>query len=185
MNLRGIFKRESEKPEKVVIQHAGKTKAEPLNDEGLSKNTAFSNWAKSHHDSMLNHSESYSDLLTNYVTNSSLSLKQKRRFKEWFFWVTLISLMLAFALFFIIVIIIVINNNSSKVNMTALSAMLSSFISLLALYNIIPKIIAEYLFNIEEDKNMTEVIKSIQQYDTTAANHTSSTSNDSDAVGVA
>lgn len=177
MSLRGIFKRKDKKPKtkkerSIVKQYADKYKAETLDDMSLTKNAEISCLAKTHQDSMLNHSDRYTILLGNYVHNSYYTLRQKRRFKECFFWVTITSLALAFALFFTITIIILVNNTSSEVNITEMSALLSSFISLLSLYIIIPKIIAQYLFNIKEDENMTDVIKSIQQYDTTVATQT-------------
>jgi predicted PurR-regulated permease PerM len=45
-----------------------------------------------------------------------------------------------------------------------ITALLTTLVELVSAIIVLPKIIAEYLFNKEEDKNMMEIIKSMQTY---------------------
>ena len=49
--------------------------------------------------------------------------------------------------------------------------MISVLIELVSAIIVLPKIIAEYLFNKEEDRNMTEIIKSMQNYNEKKHDH--------------
>lgn len=51
--------------------------------------------------------------------------------------------------------------------LSTISVVVPAVVSLIVAFIEIPKIIAQYLFNIEEDNNMNAIIKNIQDYDST------------------
>lgn len=65
---------------------------------------------------------------------------------------------------------IIFNSNSIATIAGAITAMISSFITMLLAIMKLPKIIARYLFNKKEDKLMAEIIKNIQKYEIKAVN---------------
>lgn len=71
--------------------------------------------------------------------------------------------MLGFFILLITPVMLIIHSNRfSETSMIV--AMISVLIELVSAIIVLPKIIAEYLFNKEEDKNMMEIIKSMQNY---------------------
>ncbi len=149
---------------KKDIKHLFEKDAEELpEDEDLRRNFTVDGLMKEHGKFMNNHSAKYTELLAEYINNSKESSIQKRRFKNVFFWVAISMLVLSFMLFVLLCGSLFFKMDNVKI--TSLTSFISSLIGLLSLYIIIPKIIAKYLFNIKEDKNMTKIVKSIQTYD--------------------
>lgn len=117
--------------------------------------------------SLKSHSYNYDNILSEYSSHVSKTLKTKRFMKLFFFWLSI--LVMIFCIVFIVGSVIVIfseskNNSNFSIedyiipSFTALSSFLTIFI-------VIPKIIAEYLFNSNEDSVMKDIVSSIQEYD--------------------
>lgn len=139
-------------------------------DDSLKTNKNTFDMASKHKKAMIDHSKKYTDILRVFIKNSKGTLKQKLMFKCIFFYFSLASLGLI-TLLFIILSIILTTKNTNEVNISVLSTLGTTFVSLLSMYLIIPKIIAKYLFNRKEDENMTTIIKSIQKYDEKVDSH--------------
>ena len=126
--------------------------------------------ASKHKKAMIDHSKKYTDILGVFIKNSKNTSRQKLMFKCVFFYFSLASLGLITLLFIVLSIILMIKN-TNEVNISVLSTLGTTFVSLLSMYLIIPKIIAKYLFNRKEDENMITIIKSIQRYDERVDSH--------------
>ncbi len=101
------------------------------------------------------HNNQYSLLLEAYVDDINNKRKSKEIFKWIFFMVSMALLIGVFILF----IVLCFKKDDS------LSIILSSFATLLTSIITLPQIIAKYLFNSEDEKNINTVIKNIQDYD--------------------
>lgn len=148
----------SVKNKKIIFQYSGKERTS-AKDEDLYKNIE-----EIYGRSMSDHSKKYTELLSTYIDNAEKSNKQKRRFKEAFFWISfgiLFSSCVSFLLLNISVFIFGVDSSKTE-NIVALIA---SWVSLLTIYIAIPKLITDYLFNKEEDDNMMNLIMSIQNHD--------------------
>lgn len=110
-------------------------------------------------DSYLRIDKEFENFLCNFVENQSRKERQKLALKEQFFWL----IMIGFFTLMILPFIIIISSNSFS-DTTMIVALLSVLVELIVAIIVLPKIIAEYLFNKEEDKNMMEIIKSMQEY---------------------
>ena len=128
---------------------------------------------KPHSIEVLKHSKNYSKLLDAYVTSVKTNIFLKNLFKILFFFVTMGS-MLAIIYFFYISLRYTLDNfskfdNLNEISIEAILSILTIILptisSLIIAFIKIPKIIARYLFNIEEDNYMNSVIKNIQDYD--------------------
>lgn len=133
-------------------------------DENLKSQAIRNKVGIEHSKSMTDHSKQYTDLLQGYIDRTSESAKQKKTFKQIFFCVAISTLISSFCLF-IGIIIYVVKSKFNDIDATVLSGLASALVGVLSLYIIIPKIIAEYLFNIKEDESMARVVESIQTYD--------------------
>lgn len=135
-------------------------------DAALSIMNAFKN---GHRKMMYKHAGQYTNLLKRYIQNSKTTAKQKKWFKNIFFTVAMLILIVSFALFVVLSISFAMKE-WDDVDVTALTGLISSLAGILSLYIIIPKIIADYLFNTKEDDNMTKIVESIQKYDESVFN---------------
>ena len=89
------------------------------------------------------------------------------------------------ASFMVFVFMIIFKYNSSAVIAGAITGMISSFVTMLLSIFKLPQIIAEYLFNKEEDRMMSEVIKNIQTYeiDVVKAERLANSASEKDTTG--
>lgn len=133
-------------------------------DEYMKRNSIINVFISEHGKSMNEHSREYTKLLEEYIKNSKKTSKQKKLFKNVFFWVAIGTLFFSFFLFAGMCIYFSLQD-FLKIQIEDLSGLISSLVGLLSLYIIIPKIIAEYLFNVKEDKHMAKIVKSVQKYD--------------------
>lgn len=133
-------------------------------DKDLKSNAILNNFKIEHGRIMNEHAEEYTGLLREYITNSRNSARQKKWFKTVFFIVAVSMLASSFVIFGFISVKL-IGKGWKDVDTTALAGLISSLVGLLSLYIVIPKIIADYLFNQKEDENMTKMVESIQVYD--------------------
>lgn len=133
-------------------------------DKELVNNAILNNFRSEHGKIMNEHATEYTKLLKTYIRNSKKSAKQKKLFKNVFFWVSVIMLTLSFVLFAIISLMLILRGWECM-NTASLTGLISSLIGLLSLYIVIPEIIAKYLFNQKEDEDMTKIVESVQSYD--------------------
>lgn len=112
--------------------------------------------------SMKNHNENFDRLLSIYVDNAYKNLTKKFDFKKEFFEVCLNTMVLVTLLMMFVTVWVLIKGVAGteiiSILITNIGAFLTTFI-------ILPKTIADYLFDSEEEKNMTEIIKNIQEHD--------------------
>lgn len=121
----------------------------------------------------LKHSKIYSELLKIYVTSVKENIVMKKQFKIIFF-ITTIGILIIIVVLFILSFIFVFNNirkfsNLNDITIEAILGMITillpSITSLIVAFIKIPEIIAQYLFNTNEDNYMDSIIKSIQNHD--------------------
>lgn len=111
------------------------------------------------------HDNAYTAILAAYADNLRKTMQSKRTFKRWFFWT---SCFLLVGVFLLLVCVIWLAAKKPAADILEwCSAVLPALGSFLTVFIVIPKIIAEYLFNLEEEKYMSEIIKNIQDYDKT------------------
>lgn len=119
------------------------------------------------------HTQKYTDLLSNYVAHTESSNEIKNAYKKIFFW-TILGIMFVLTFLFVSSISNAFDlieklskDKTAQIGNVAgiITAVISSFVTMLASLFKLPKIIAEYLFNPKEDKNMSTIVGQIQQYD--------------------
>ena len=125
------------------------------------------------------YTKAYIDILNTYKVQISSSIEEKKKLKEKFF--NVIKNVMYWLIFvFIITIIFSIilfgimaykNYDSIAVVTGAIATIISSFSTMIVSIFKLPKIVAEYLFNKEEDKSMDGIIKNIQQYEINAVKY--------------
>lgn len=109
----------------------------------------------------------YTELLRNYIASYEDKDNEKRRYKKVFFWVTIVILCLIVVacLVFIGIVIVV-----GKDNYTEIGAIIGSVIGIITALIAIPKIIAEHLFPVNEESNMIDMVKNMQDNDSNIRN---------------
>lgn len=119
------------------------------------------------------HTKKYTDLLDSFIANTKSSNKLKSGLKISFF-VIIVLIMAGLTVLFsysvrkafnVIMYLNSVNNNSTESIIGAVSSIIPSLATMLVSLIKLPKIIAQYLFNPEEDKNMVAIIEKIQNYD--------------------
>lgn len=110
------------------------------------------------------HEAAYTDILEAYSENVKETIRAKRRYKNIVFWVSMGLLCLTFISLIIIIIVFASNKQQPKV-VEWCSVLIPALVSFLTVFIVIPKVITRYLFNSEEEKYMSEIIKSVQNYD--------------------
>lgn len=121
---------------------------------------------KREQDSYMQFDKEFHNFLKNFVHAQDRKENQKIWLKGIFF----IVIMLGFFALIITPVIIILRSGSLS-DSSIIVAMISVLIELVSAIIVLPKIIAEYLFNKEEDKNMTEIIKSMQNYNEKKHDH--------------
>lgn len=119
------------------------------------------------------HSQSYSDLLSIYVNSIKDNTKMKYGLKISFFIITMgiLIIIVAYSGFSLFYVSRKLNsfNNLNELSIEAILGILTIVLpvisSLIVAFIEIPKIIAQYLFNIEEERYVNSIIKNIQDYD--------------------
>jgi len=116
--------------------------------------------------SLSEHNNLYTQLLKEYVQRFTESSKIKRKYRKVAFWVFIVLLVVSTIVTFVILGCSVFFSLKSKLDISSsLTAVISTLVSSICSFIVIPKIIVEYLFDKEEEKNLTEVIGRIQEYD--------------------
>lgn len=106
--------------------------------------------------------ESFSKLLNTYVKNANRNLFAKLIFKAIFFVACVVILVGIFVLLCKITWYCLNNKVSTE---TLIITMVNTVVSFLSAFIVLPHTIAQYLYNTEEEKNMTELVKNIQERD--------------------
>lgn len=111
------------------------------------------------------HERRYTDILNAYADDLDSTLKKKRTYKTIIFWLSFFLLCL-FPVVFVALIVIITFFSASFENITNwISVIVPVLISFLTVFIVIPQVITQYLFNAEEEKYMSDIIKHIQDYD--------------------
>jgi len=125
------------------------------------------------------YTDAYVGILKTYKEQISNSVTKKNELKEKFFniikWM-LYALTIIFALTMIISlglfgVMVCKDSESSGIITGAITTLVSSFVTMVLSIFKLPKIIADYLFNKEEDKLMKEIIENIQSYEIEAVKY--------------
>lgn len=112
-------------------------------------------------ENMIKHGELYTKLLSIYVDDIKLTLDKKRYLKEEFYYTCERILNFTCAVFFIVIALMLIG----VVPVTHVSVLIGTVVSFLTVFIVVPHTITKYLFNTEEEKYMTDIIKSVQAHD--------------------
>ena len=108
--------------------------------------------------------EAFKKLLNTYVDNANRNLFSKLILKSIFFAACVLILIGIFVLLCKITWFCLNNEVSTE---TLIITMVNTVVSFLSSFIVLPHTIAQYLYNNEEEKNMTEVVKNIQERDKT------------------
>ena len=100
--------------------------------------------------------------IDNFVVNQNNAAKQKKQLKDIFFWFTMIS----FALIVITPIICLVALMCADVYdyYIIFGAIVASLVEVLTTIIILPKIVAEYLFNKKEENSNIKIVELMQKY---------------------
>ncbi len=111
-------------------------------------------------DNINNHEERYTEILTAYTQSLEKTLKRKLRYKTLIFWLSFVLL----CAFPVIIIILLLFGKYSNITEWC-AVIIPALISFLTIFIVIPQVITQYLFNADEEKYMSDIIKHIQDYD--------------------
>lgn len=131
--------------------------------------------------SLKKHSRNYDSILNEYTSHVEKTLKNKRFMKMFFFWLS-ISVMILCVIFIICSVLFVIYEYKQNTDFNVqdyIIPVVTAISSFLTVFIIIPKIIAEYLFNSSEDAVMKDIVSIIQDYDKYVRDNLSKSSTDS------
>ncbi len=106
------------------------------------------------------HEDAYTKILDAYAADIVETLEKKSIYKSHVFWLSF-SLLVGVSLLIVYLLRFKTLSTVTEWCMVVLPAL----VSFLTVFFVIPKIITEYLFNSEEEKYMSEIIKNIQNYD--------------------
>lgn len=125
------------------------------------------------------YTDAYVNILDAYKEQISQSVIKKNELKKsflntitqimnWLTWVFAGALFISLVLFAIMALI---KSTSASIIAGAITTIFSSFITMIISIFKLPEIIANYLFNKEEDKLMNDIIQNIQTYEIRAVEH--------------
>lgn len=125
------------------------------------------------------YTDAYVGILDTYKKQISNSVEKKNELKKKFFGTIKIIMHFLTIIFFISIVVslmlfytmIANNYSSAEIIAGAITTLISSFVTMILSIFKLPEIIAEYLFNKEEDKLMSEIIKNIQEYEIDAVKY--------------
>ncbi len=106
--------------------------------------------------------KSFNQLLDAYVKNTKQNLSAKLWFKKIFFATCIIILLAIATLMFFVTVYCLFNDVSKE---TLIISMINSIVSFAASFIVLPHTIANYLFNTDEEKDMTGLVKNLQDHD--------------------
>lgn len=138
-----------------------------LNKEKKSKSatiTTDSNFSNTIEGQFTARDLAYSNLLENYVTLTRRRNNLKEFHKWTFFWIIIISCIIGIYLLYSLCRKI-LGQKDIQVVLDASPLLITAFASFLSTIIVIPKVIAQFLFDTKEDANITDLIKHTQEHD--------------------
>ena len=124
------------------------------------------------------YTDAYVSILNTYKDQLSKSIDNKNHLKKDFFkairalmfFMAGIFALAVIASMVVMIVMVACNNHSAGIIAGAMVSIISSFVTMtLGIYKL-PQIIADYLFNKKEDKQMQAIISNIQKYELDADN---------------
>lgn len=153
----------------ITANELEKNMADILQDDFIQKesiNTQNSESAKKEAQSYFKINEAFEEFLNDFVKHQNAKENEKLIFKAVFF----VVIMLCFTILLIVpIILIVLLRKSSEI--TIVIALISALVEMISAILVLPKIIAQYLFDKEEDRNVLDIIKNMQQYNEQKQKH--------------
>ena len=110
------------------------------------------------------HEENHSKLIEHYTEYQVCSLSSKLRYKHYFF-ISCLVLLLIPPVFLFVIGGAIASGYLSATSINVLILLLGDIISFVVSMSIIPKTIAQYCFNKEEDSNVTKLFLNAQKND--------------------
>ncbi len=104
----------------------------------------------------------YTDLLSSYIAIYTEKAKQKDEYKLVFFIITMVLFILLVAVGIGIISYVAVSGTGSISDIGAVAGGVAGIISALL---VVPKIIAEHLFPVDEERTMIEMVKGMQEND--------------------
>ena len=119
------------------------------------------------------YTQAYVNILDTYKTQINNSVTKKNELKTMFFWLIsiimglLTLLFIGSIIFSFIAFVLMIENNYESVSVIvgAVTGMITTLSTMILSIFKLPEIVANYLFNKEEDNQMVAIIKNIQEYE--------------------
>lgn len=108
-------------------------------------------------DSAKAHNKKYSRIISCYTEHAEISLKVNRRYKRFYFYVSLF-IMLGLAGLVVYLTLFSDTHLDVETHATAIVSFVTAFI-------VLPVTITKYLFNPDETKDLKDIVKSIQEHD--------------------
>ena len=124
-----------------------------------SNNNSIENLLRHERDIFISTDKTFLIFLNNFVKTQNDKEQQKTILKEQFFYIV----MLGFLALLLTPMILIISLKSLS-QITAIVSLVSILFELVSAIIILPKIIAEYLFNKQEDEKLLQIIESMQKY---------------------
>lgn len=133
-----------------------------------SNNNSIENLLRHERDIFISTDKTFLIFLNNFVKTQNDKEQQKTILKEQFFYIV----MLGFLALLLTPMILIISLKSLS-QITAIVSLVSILFELVSAIIILPKIIAEYLFNKQEDEKLLQIIESMQKYNQEKHNYIS------------
>ena len=133
-----------------------------------SNNNSIENLLRHERDIFISTDKTFLIFLNNFVKTQNDKEQQKTILKEQFFYIV----MLGFLALLLTPMILIISLKSLS-QITAIVSLVSILFELVSAIIILPKIIAEYLFNKQEDEKLLQIIESMQKYNQDKHNYIS------------
>lgn len=113
---------------------------------------------------MKERNKKYTEVLDAYITNTKKVLCVKLVFRIIFLLVSIGALVGTFVVF-CIVLWWAANSKIEAGDLKTVVSIISAMVSMMTVFIILPKIMTKYLFDVEEEKNIYNMVKQIQDYD--------------------
>lgn len=145
------------------------------NNSSFLENYQKLNYNDSQNNQIIRREKLFNQFLENYTNEYKNKSEQKRKLKDIFF-VVILSILGIIVVGSMILLIVLLNLklNISNIIITLISTSAEIITSLL----ILPKIIAEYLFDKEEEQHLNEIIGKMQEYNLNSKNIKSNTTDE-------
>ncbi len=113
---------------------------------------------------MKERNKKYSEVLDAYVTNTKKVLGVKLVFRIIFLLVSIGAMVGTFVVF-CVVLWWAANGKIEAGYLETVVTIISSMAAMMTVFIVLPKIMTKYLFDVEEEKNIYNIVKQIQDYD--------------------